>query len=167
MSAQEKFSPEEWQLLLDVPPLVGTAVMMAGSSGLGTVKEAFAIASGVLAARHGYEGNQLIEGLIQGRLKEGQRSEVEKFSNQYRGMSAEEVVEAAIQKCEQVAALLEECDDPREADQYKQWTMSVARKVAEAATEGGTFGIGGVRVSEHEQDVLDRAQTALSWKGEV
>ncbi len=48
MSSKNDYSAEEWQLLLDVPPLVGTAVMMAGGSGLGTLKEAFAIASGVL-----------------------------------------------------------------------------------------------------------------------
>ncbi len=161
MSRKENFTPDQWKLLLDVPPLVGTAVMMAGNSGLGTVKEAFAIASGVLAARHGYEGNQLIEDLIQGRLKEGDRSEVEKFSNQYRGMNAEQVIEAAVQKCELVAALLDEFSDPQEADQFKAWTMSVGQNVAEAAKEGGVLGFGGERVSPQEQEVLDRVQAAL------
>ena len=64
MTTKSDYSEAEWQLLLDVPPLVGTAVMMAGGSGLGTLKEAFAIASGVLSARHGYDDNQLIQALI-------------------------------------------------------------------------------------------------------
>lgn len=161
MSRKEDYTSEQWQLLLDVPPLVGTSVMMAGSSGLGTVKEAFAIASGVLAARHGYEGNELIEGLIQGRLKEGDRSEVERFSNQYRGMKSEQVLEATLQKCESAVSLLSEKATDEEAQQFKEWTMSVGQKVAEAAKEGGILGFGGERVSEHERDVLQKVRSAL------
>ncbi len=165
MSTKEDYTPDQWQLLLDVPPLVGTSVMMAGSSGLGTVKEAFAIASGVLAARHGYEGNQLIEGLIHGRLKEGDRSEVERFSNQYRGMQGEQVLDATLQKCELAVKLLQEKATPEEAQQFKEWTMSVGQKVAEAAKEGGVLGFGGERVSEPERDVLQKVSEMLQIAG--
>jgi hypothetical protein len=134
---------------------------MAGGSGWGTVKEAFAIASGVLAARHGYEGNALIADLIQGRLKEGDRSEVERFSNQYRSMNPEQLIAAVVLKCEQVAALLDERAEPQEAEQFKAWTLSVGERVAGAAKEGGTLGFGGERISAGERDVLSRVQSAL------
>jgi hypothetical protein len=41
-----------------------------------------------------------------------------------------------------------------EAEQYKCWVMAVADKVADAANEGGLFGIGREREAEHEQEMV-------------
>jgi hypothetical protein len=162
MSSKSDYTPEEWQLLLDVPPLVGTAVMVAGKSGLGSMKEAFALASGVIGAKSGYEGNELITALIEGRMKDGDRSEVEQLStNPYRGQPPEEIAAAAVEKCKQVATLLDTKSTPTESDQFKSWSIAVGEKVANAAKEGGFLGIGGERVSESEKEVLTAVAAAL------
>ena len=162
MSTKADYTPEEWQLLLDVPPLVGTAVMVAGKSGLGSMKEAFALASGVLGAKDGYEGNDLITSLIEARMKEGDRSEVEQFAtNPYRGKPPEEIADAAVEKCGQAVALLNEKSTPEEASGFKTWSIAVGEKVANAAKEGGFLGIGGERVSEAEKEVLAAVSQAL------
>ena len=162
MTSKADYDPEQWQLLLDVPPLVGTAVMVAGKSGLGTMKEAFAIASGVMAAKDGYENNELIQALVEGRLKDKDRSSVEQNAVEIRSKSPEELIDLTIQKCEEVAELLQSKSNADESAEYKAWAMSVADKVANAAKEGGFLGIGGERVSEAERDVIQRVSTALN-----
>lgn len=163
MSTKEDYTTEEWQLLIDVPSMVGTAVMVAGNSGLGSVKEALAIASGILSARDGYEGNDLIGSLIESRLKDGMKSEIETLSgNPYKGMAPAELAQVVNEKCLAVSELLTAKATEAEAAGYKEWAKSVGLKVASAAKEGGFLGIGGERVSEAEQQVLDTIQSSLA-----
>ena len=162
MSTKADYTPDQWQTLLDVPPLVGTAVMVAGRSGLGSIKEAMAVASGVLDAKHGYESNELIQALLNARIKDKERSQLETFSdNPYRGRPPEEIKEMAVEKCREVAALLQEKSTPSEAAELKAWALAVGEKVANAAKEGGFLGIGGERVSAEEADVLAAVSSAL------
>ena len=85
MTSKSDYTAEEWTLLLDVPPAIGTAIMYAGKSGLGSMKEAMALASGILGAREGYEGNELVESLVNARLKDGEKSSIETLSSPYVG----------------------------------------------------------------------------------
>lgn len=48
-----------------------------------------------------------------------------------------------------------------EAADLKRWVMSVARTTAEARREGRFMGIGGPRVSDQEQAMLDEIERAL------
>jgi len=166
VSTKSDYTQEEWQLLLDVPPLVGTAVMVAGRSGLGSMKEAFALASSVLGGKKGFENNTLVGALVDGRLKDGDRSAIENFSsNPYRGLPPEEILAAAVEKSRAVLELLAVKSQPQESHEYRGWAMSIGDKVANAAKEGGFLGIGGERVSEEEKRVLDAVADALdiSW----
>ena len=152
MSQKSDYSPTEWQLLIDVPSMVGTAVMMAGKSGLGSMKEAFAVASGILGARDGYEDNELIQSLVEARTKEGAKSSIEGVTNNpYHGMDPIALADEVAVKCGEAAELLRE-----------KSTLEVGEKVANAAKEGGFLGIGGDRVSEEEKQVLEKFQAALA-----
>ena len=162
MSTKSDYSEEEWALLLDVPPAIGTAVMYAGRSGLGSMKEAMALASGILGARNGYEGNELIESLVNARIKDGEKSSIETLSSPYVGMTPEQILEDALGKCEHVAKLLANKATPDEANGYVDWSVSVAEKVANAAKEGGFLGIGGERVSEEEAKAIAAVKSALN-----
>ena len=154
------FTPDEWQLLLDVPPLVGSAVMVAGRSGLGTVKEAFVLANAVLSGKQEYGDNPLVVALVNARLEEGERSDVEKWSGPYHALDAEQLRKTTAEKCHAVRELLAaKC--PAESGGYSEWAVHVGRRVAEAAKEGGFLGIGGERVSIEEKEVLDEIATAL------
>lgn len=50
---------------------------------------------------------------------------------------------------------------PDEAKAYKEWVVSVAENVAEAAKEGGFLGIDGTQVSEKEKIALDEISKGL------
>ncbi len=164
MTAKADYSTGEWQLLMDMPPAVGTAVMVAANSGLGSVKEAMALAKSTLAANHGFEDNELISSLLEHRLKHGERSSVETLSSPYRGQEPEAICEDVAKKCRQVSKLLAAKSTPSEADEYKRWVLQVGLTVANAAKEGGFLGVGGQRVSDEEQVVLDAVADALEVK---
>ena len=53
---------------------------------------------------------------------------------------------------------------PGEAEGFKGWLLGSAQGVAEAAKEGGVFGIGGVQVSEAEKTALAEVAQALGVK---
>jgi len=164
MTTQSKYSEEEWQSLIDGPALVGLAVMLAGKSGLGSMKESMAVAAGILSGRSEYADNELIQGLIESRVKDGKRSSVENLSsdNPYLGMKPDELVTAVADRCREIDSLLDRNANSTEAGEYKRWMVDVGQRVAEAAKEGGFLGIGGERVSEAEVDSLNQIRTALN-----
>ena len=161
MARKSEFTKDEWQLLLDVPPAVGTAVMCAGRSGLGTIKESLAMASSILGARHDHDGIELIESLSDARTKDGEKSTIETLSSPYRGLSDQEILSDAVDKCRQVLQLLTSKASPEESDAYVNWAIHVAEQVAMAAKEGGFLGIGGERVSAEEHRALEAIRKAL------
>jgi hypothetical protein len=48
-----------------------------------------------------------------------------------------------------------------EAEEYKRWILSLARKTAEASKEGGFLGIGGTLVSDEESSALNALANEL------
>lgn len=161
MTSKADFTDDQWQLLLDVPPAVGTAVMCAGRSGLGTIKESLAMARSILNARHGHDGVELIESLSDARTKHGEKSTIETLSSPYRGLPDREILADAVEKCREVEALLANKATQAERGAYVGWTIRVAEQVALAAKEGGFLGVGGERVSAEEMKALDAIREAL------
>ncbi len=161
MSKKSDYSREEWQLLLDVPPAVGTAVMYAGQSGVGSVKEAMAMASGILGARNGFEGLELIESLVAARIENNEKSSIETLDSPYVDLTPDQILDDAVARCRRVSDILDDKATDDEADGYVDWTVSLAEKVANAAKEGGFLGIGGTRVSEEEARAIKAVRRAL------
>jgi hypothetical protein len=50
---------------------------------------------------------------------------------------------------------------PGDAQAYKSWLRAISQRVAEAASEGGLFGFGGVKVSDAEKATLAEISTSL------
>jgi hypothetical protein len=163
MTKKADYTPEEWQLLLDVPALAGLGVMMAGKSGLGTMKEAIALTQGVMAGSRDHPNLELIQSIIEARLKGGERSTAETLSgNPYQGLGREKFVDVVAEKCTAAAALLAAKATPEEAAGFKAWIVSIGDQVAKAAREGGFLGFGGTQVSAEEVAVIDRIKTSLN-----
>jgi hypothetical protein len=64
----------------------------------------------------------------------------------------------------QVSALVDS-RAPGDAAAFKGWLRQISQHVAEAATEGGFLGIGGVAVSETEKATLAEISGALGLQG--
>lgn len=162
MTDKSSFDEEEWQLLIDVPMLVGTSVMMVGKSGLGSVKESFAMAQEIITAIKDYPDNQLIQSILHSRTEEGMRSTLESLKNPYIRMKPDEILEVASEKSAAVAALLDSKCNAGEAREYKEWAFYVGDKVAQAASEGGFLGFGGEQFSTEERNALNKLMDAIS-----
>jgi len=59
-----------------------------------------------------------------------------------------------LQSLGRVAALVDQ-RAPAEAAGFKTWLLHIAEQAAEASTEGGFLGFGGIRVSDAEKATLD------------
>jgi hypothetical protein len=164
MTVKERFAPDEWARIVGAPMLAGIAVTAADPGGLwGAVKEGTATASALRAGASQAAGGG---GLIQEVASTYQTSEGRDMARgvlkeQSSGKKPAEIVEAAMTELGAVAALVG-AKAPQEAPAFKAWLKDIAVKVAEAGTEGGFLGFGGVKVSEAEKATLDRVSTILA-----
>ncbi len=165
------YSEDELHLLAGVPHMIGSAMAMAGKSGfIGTGKEMFASAKSVLAGVKDYPDNSLIQqvlpnvdegaGAAMGEAKKTREWLTARMKD--KGVASREEMQAlAIEDCRAAVGLIDVKATAEDAAEYKQWTFSVAEKVAMAASEGGFLGFGGEQFSEPEQKFLAEVETAL------
>ena len=71
-----------------------------------------------------------------------------------------DVVPRALDACAKLRMVLD-TKAPEDAPAFKAWLNGIALKVAEAASEGGFLGIGGVKVSDAEKATLADIAAAL------
>ena len=157
MSTESDFTDEQWQLLLDTPALVGAATMVCSRSGLGTIKEAFALTRGLLDVSHEHDENQLIQAVVEARTG----SQSREWYDRYRDADASELEDDVVARCQQLSQLLAGVSSTREAEEFKAWVFSIGFRVAKAASEGGFMGLGGQRISSEEERLLARIAIAL------
>lgn len=162
MSDKNDYNTEEWQLLMDVPMMVGAAVMVIGKSGLGTMKESFTLAQQTLGAMKSYPDNALIQGILESRIKDKNKSSIESFSHPMLKLRPEEFKAEVVKQCSEVDKLLASNSDAAESGEYKAWVQEIADKVAHAASEGGVLGFGGTRFSDEEKLAINEIHAALN-----
>jgi hypothetical protein len=79
---------------------------------------------------------------------------------QIKATSREDAMKQAVDHCVAAATIVTQ-KSPAEADEFKNWLMSIANKTAEAAKEGGFLGFGGTLVSDKEKSELANLAAAL------
>ncbi|QIG50374.1 hypothetical protein G5V57_23175 [Nordella sp. HKS 07] len=165
------YTEDDLNLLASVPQLIGSAIAASAGSGLfGTGKELFANANAVLDGLKSYPGNPLIKQLLPDPAGD-RAAAVEKMKRtrdwttarlRAKGVDNGEKLRAlVIEDARAAAAVLASKASPSEAAEYKQWALSIAEKVASAATEGGFLGFGGERVSAAEKALIADVRNAL------
>lgn len=170
MTIKIHFTDDQWFLLGAMPGLVGAAMSNAAPSGIiGTVKEMSAAMRTIAKAKQDFPDSELINELVQ---KAANWDEAKEKITDYRERTKERMATAevttreglqnmALQDCREALALVDEhcTDDDKQA--YRQWTLSVARSVAEAAKEGSILGFGGERVSAEERKLIVQLEEIL------
>jgi hypothetical protein len=161
MAVKDSFAPEEWARIVGAPMLAGIAVTAADPGGLwGAVKEGTAAASALRAGTGDAEG--LIKEVSSAyETSEGRDIARGALKGQTSGKKPAEIVDAAVAELGAIAALVT-AKAPQDAPAFKAWLREIAAKVAEAGTEGGFLGFGGVKVSDAEKATLDRVGSALA-----
>jgi hypothetical protein len=160
MAKKADFTSEEWQLILSMPQVAALYLALASPSGpLGLAQEMMASTRGLVETLKSSSGNELVDAVaadVREKAEKGERMEPPlKTSNDLNQMKAQ-----CLQSCRDVAALLSK-KAPADAQAYKQWVYQAAQNSANAAREGGFFGIGGEKVSEAETAALQEIAGAL------
>ena len=162
MANKQNFKPDEWSKILQSTMLAGIAVTAADPSGLwGALKEAFASSSALAAAKSNTSSSELIKAVIADfETKEGRASIQEALRQHLAGAKPADVVQRSLANLREVSAILD-AKAPEDAAGFKTWLGAISQNVAEASSEGGFLGIGGVKVSEAEKATLAEISKAL------
>jgi hypothetical protein len=154
MTSRTDFTDAEWERLGRAPLVAGMAISLADPGGpIDALKETNAALRTVLeAARSGAHG-QLVQVLAADVLERGRRREDPMAGFRPMGADARDDV---LDELRAVNALLVAKTTPDEADQFREWLKQAAQATALAAKEGGFLGFNAERVSENEQQMLER-----------
>lgn len=161
MAKKADFTAEEWQLLLGTPQIASLYLALASPSGpLGLAQEMVASTRGIIEAIQSSSGNELIDAVAADFRERAEKRE-RMAPPLEPGRDPNEMKAQCLQTCRDAAALLAQ-KAPADAEAYKQWVYQAALNSANAAREGGFFGIGGEKVSEAEQTALQEIAAALA-----
>ena len=161
MANKTNFTPEEWTKLLESPMMAGLAVTAAEPSGLwGLLKESLSSGWALLEAKTSGP-TELIKALATDfGTSEGRTAARDGVQARLSGSKPTEIRDKAIAALRDAAAIVD-AKAPAEAAAFKDWLKQIAQKTAEASTEGGFLGFGGVQVSEAEKATLAEIASAL------
>jgi hypothetical protein len=161
MVSKNDFSPVEWKKLVQAPLLAGFAVSAADpSSFVGTLQEAFASAKELSEAKTGASG-ELVKAVADEILTPSGRADArEGIRSIVQGAKLDEVKSRALEALKETAVIVNR-KAPSEAKAFNGWLAKIANTVAEAGTEGGFLGFGGVKVSDVERATLSEISQIL------
>jgi hypothetical protein len=144
MTDSAAFTEEEWDTVQEGPTSAGVVVMTAERGG--TFRESFAMAKAFADARQQHGESELLDALVSARPE----------MDRTRAGSPEELRKHALQKVRDAVALVEQKATPQEVAAYREFVLTLSRRVAEAKKEQD-----GAAVSESEQAAIEEIRTAL------
>ena len=162
MAGKGNFTPDEWKTLLESVMMAGIAVTAADPSGLwGTLKESMASALAVMGAAHDPSATELVHALAtEFETSDGRSTARDGLRTQLSGKRPPEIVAQSLDVIKQAAAIVA-AKAPGDTASFKAWLQHISQGVAEAATEGGFLGFGGVQVSDAEKATLAQISASL------
>jgi hypothetical protein len=162
MADKTTFTPDEWKTLLESVIATGIAVTAAEPSGLwGLLQESFASGKMLAKAKMDTGSNSLIKAVVDDfATSAGRAVSRDGLKENLSGKNPAEVKAACIAILGKVDSVLS-TKAPGDAAAFKNWLRQVGQSVADASTEGGFLGIGGVAVSDAEKATLTEISSAL------
>jgi hypothetical protein len=153
MTSRADFSEEEWARLGRAPLVAGMAISLADPGGpIGAIKESSATLKTLLdASREGGFG-EFVQSVAQDVAAKAKRRESPMAGWK---PNSRQALDEILDELRAVNALLQEKATPEDAADFREWLRTASQRAALAAREGGFLGIGGERVSEREQQMLD------------
>jgi hypothetical protein len=144
MTTKSDFTAEEWQLIREAPSSAGLIVVTAGRGGM--FRETIAMAKAYVEARQQHGESELLDEIVS--------AKPERDHTRYH--SPEELKQHALQHLRDSVEVLERKATPVEVEEYRQFVVNLAHKVAAAHREDGQD------VSEPERAAIDDIVAALN-----
>jgi hypothetical protein len=154
MTSRTDFTDEEWQRLGRAPLVAGMAISFADPGGpIEALKETNASLRTVLQAAESGDHGAFVQAVAQDVAEQARQRHNPLEDFKPRGSDARQEIEDEMRA---VNALLVAKTTPEEADAFREWLKQSAQAAALAAKEGGFLGFKAERVSENEQQMLER-----------
>ena len=146
--------------------IAGMAITAADPSGVwGLLKEGMASGWALVEARQNAQTNPLVRAVAEDfATAEGRAAARAALQTRFTDAKLEDLKNAALTELRTISGIVE-AKAPEDALAFKAWLQEVAQKAAEAGTEGGFLGFGGVAVSDAEKAALVEITTALRQTG--
>jgi hypothetical protein len=161
MTSKADFTDEEWTRLKRAPFVAGMAISLADPGGpVEAIKETSATLQTVLAAAQRGEHGELA-----GEIAREAADDARQRKNPFGGFKPAKGANAGVEILDElrdVNGIVSGKAAPEDAAAVREWLLDAAQAAANAAKEGGFMGFRAERVSEGEQQMLDRLREALA-----
>ena len=147
MTGKSAFTEEEWQAVLEGPPVAGMLVLTAARGG--SFRESFAMAKAYSEARGQHGESEVLDEIVAAKPE---------FDRHKYG-TPEKLTQEGMQSLRDAVAALESKATPEEVEAYRSFVLALAQRVAAAHKESGES------VSPAEQAALDQLAAALGGQG--
>jgi hypothetical protein len=160
MTTKADFTDEEWARLERAPMIAGMAISLADPGGpIEAVKETMATVKTVTEAAQSGAGGELVGEVAKSFAEKTKNRQSPMGDFKPRGaMAGQEILE----ELRAVNDLVTQKASPEETAAFREWLLTAAKRAADAAKEGGFMGFNAKRVSEGEQQMLDKLGEVLS-----
>ena len=143
MTGKSTFTDEEWQAILDGPPIAGLIVVTAERGG--SFRESFALAKAYAEARQQHGESEVLDEIV------GAKPHVDR----HRYGTPEQLHQDGVARLREAVSALESKGTPEDVQAYQRFVLDLARRVAAAHKEHGEA------VSTSEQEAIDTIAAAL------
>jgi broad specificity phosphatase PhoE len=160
MTAKADFTDEEWTRLKRAPFVAGMAISLADPGGpIEAVRETAATLRTVVGAAEEGGRGELVDALAREVADEARqrKSPLAGFKPSRGAGAGVEILD----ELGEVNRIVTEKATPEDAAAVREWLLAAAQEAANAAKEGGFMGFHAERVSEGEQQMLDRLRERL------
>jgi hypothetical protein len=155
VSDKSTYTSDEWSLLRSTPTFVSAGVAAADPGGVvGAIKEATAGAQAFAEFAVKHSTLDLFKALASDQSLPAMPSPQELMGTGDAQQQTLNFQHAVLGRVSDTVKVLEAKAAPEETAAYKELLSYVADKVANASSEGGFLGFGGVRVSDKEKSFL-------------
>ena len=161
MTSRQDFTDQEWTRIRRAPLVAGMAISLADPGGpIEAVKETAATLKTVReAAERGGRG-ELVDAIARDVVADAQQRK-----SPLAGFKPSRGATAGVEILDELGAanrVVAEKATPEEAEAFRQWLLDTAQEAANAAKEGGFMGFRAERVSEGEEQMLERLREVLA-----
>jgi hypothetical protein len=143
MTGKSAFTEEEWQTVLEGPPVAGMLVLTAQRGG--SFRESFALAKTYTEARKQAGESELVDEIVSAKPE---------FDRKRYG-SPEKLEQEGVERLRGAVAVLQSKATPEEVEDYRDFVLTLAKRVAAAHKEGDES------VSTAEQEAIDKIGASL------
>ena len=160
MTTKADFTDEEWARLGRSPLVAGMAITIADPGGpIEALKETSAALKTVIDAAQTGKHGEFVQAVAADVAAKAQNRENPLAGFKPKGTQASAEI---LDELRGVNQLLVSKTTEEETEQFRGWLKESAQQTALAAKEGGFLGFRAVRVSEGEQEMLDRLAEVFS-----